>query len=213
MNNNNVPFILDELDKLHPDAKPELHYSTPFELLVATILSAQCTDRQVNKCTAVLFADHNTPEAISKLSEETLASYVKSCGFYNTKVKNIIKTATIICNEYSGEVPRTMEELIKLPGVGRKTANVVLSNAFNIPALAVDTHVARVSVRIGLADGEDVLKIERRLMEVIPKDKWSIAHHWLIFHGRRVCIAKKPRCFECTLRCFCRYYQEKESEK
>lgn len=187
------------LKERYPDAKPALWFRSPFELLVATMLSAQCTDVQVNKCTAVLFLKYNTAEAFAEISEATLEPYIKSCGFFRTKGKNIIAMSRILVTKYHGEVPQTLEELTALPGVGRKTANVVLSNAFGIPAIAVDTHVFRVSNRIGLADAKDVERTEQQLMEYIPKENWSAAHHWLIYHGRQVCAAQRPRCKECPI--------------
>ncbi len=200
--------VLDALASAHPDAKPELDFTNAFELLIATILSAQCTDKQVNKCTPALFRDHPTPESMAKLSEEELGKYIKPCGFFNTKAKHIIAACRDIVQNYGGEVPHSREGLEALPGVGRKTASVVLSNAFGVPAIAVDTHVFRVSNRIGLANAKTVEKTERQLMERIPQEKWSIAHHWLIFHGRRVCSAQRPKCEGCTLKELCRYYKE-----
>lgn len=200
--------ILNILENSYPDATTELNYSNPFELLIATILSAQCTDKQVNKVTEVLFKKYPTAYHIAKLTPEELGKEVKSCGFYKTKAENIVKTCNILISQYAGKVPETMEELTKLPGVGRKTANVVLSNAFGHPAIAVDTHVFRVSNRIGLANSEDVLKTEHQLMEAIPKERWSKAHHWLILHGRRVCKARKPLCDKCELTKHCRYFAE-----
>jgi endonuclease-3 len=191
------------LSESYPDAKPELEFSTPFELLVATILSAQCTDKQVNKATRVLFKLYNTPADFAALSEEALAPYIKTCGFFNTKGKNIIEAAKRIQSDFGGNVPDTLETLTSLAGVGRKTANVVLANAFGKDAIAVDTHVFRVSNRIGLAQAKDVYKTELQLMENIPKKDWSKAHHWLIFHGRRVCSARSPRCETCTVASAC----------
>ena len=200
--------VLRLLSDAHPDAAPELRFKNPFELLIATILSAQCTDKQVNRCTETLFRDYPDAESMARISPDKLSQYIRPCGFFNTKGKNILATCNMLISMYGGEVPQTMEELVSLPGVGRKTANVVLSNAFKKPAIAVDTHVARVSNRLGLADSNDVLKIEKQLMENIPEDKWSIAHHWLIFNGRRVCSSKKPKCGECTLKSVCRHYAE-----
>ena len=191
------------LKESYPDAKPALHFSSPFELLVATMLSAQCTDKQVNKVTDVLFKKYNTAEAFSKIDYDTLEPFIHSCGFFQMKGHNILAMSRILIEKYGGEVPRTREELTALPGVGRKTANVVLSNAFGIPAIAVDTHVFRVSNRIGLAEANDVEKTEQQLMENIPEEDWSAAHHWLIYHGRLICAAQKPKCEECTLREVC----------
>lgn len=191
------------LKESYPDAKPALHFSSPFELLVATMLSAQCTDKQVNKVTDVLFKKYNTAEAFSQIDYETLEPFIHSCGFFRMKGHNILAMSRILTEKYGGEVPQTREELTALPGVGRKTANVVLSNAFGIPAIAVDTHVFRVSNRIGLAEANDVEKTEQQLMKNIPEEDWSAAHHWLIYHGRLVCAAQKPKCEECTLREVC----------
>ncbi|NLY77481.1 MAG: endonuclease III [Tissierellia bacterium] len=199
--------------QLYPDAKAELNFSNPFELLIATILSAQTTDVQVNKITDKLFQDYKTPEDFIKLAEEELANKIKTCGFYRNKSKNILATCRILVDQYQGRIPDTMEELMELPGVGRKTANVVLSNAFNKPAIAVDTHVFRVSNRIGLADSDNVLDTEKDLMNIIDKDMWSKAHHLLIFHGRRICKARKPLCDKCPLTGYCFYYNNHVKNK
>lgn len=194
------------LEAAYPDAKPALAFSSPFELLVATILSAQCTDKQVNRCTRELFPVYNTPEQFAALSAEELEPYIHSCGFYHTKGRHIIETARILCLDFGGAVPADLGVLTKLPGVGRKTANVVLSNAFNIPAIAVDTHVFRVANRIGLAEAGTVEKTEQQLMENIPEADWGRAHHWLIYHGRQVCDARRPKCEGCTLNALCVFY-------
>lgn len=205
--------ILKILAGLYPSV-PALKFSSPFELLVAVILSAQCTDKQVNKVTDVLFKKYNKPEEFAALTPEELGEYIKSCGFYRNKAENIVNTSRILVRDYNSKVPDTMEELLKLPGVGRKTANVVLSNAFGVDAIAVDTHVFRVANRIGLANSSDVLKTEYDLMESIPKDKWSKAHHWLIYHGRNVCTARNPKCSRCPVSMYCKfYYNEKKDEK
>jgi endonuclease-3 len=203
-----IKKVIDILTELYPDAKAELNYSNPFELLIATILSAQCTDVQVNKTTAKLFKELKTPEDYLKLTEEELGEKIRSCGFYKTKSKNILGTCKLLIEKFNGEVPSSLEELITLPGVGRKTANVVLSNAFSTPAIAVDTHVFRVSNRIGLADSNNVLDTEKDLMDNIDRDMWSKAHHLLIFHGRRVCKARRPLCGKCPLKDYCFYYKE-----
>ena len=200
--------VIRGLAEAHPDARPELNFTNPFELLIATMLSAQCTDRQVNKCTPALFRDHPNAESISRMTPEEIALYIKPCGVYNTKGKNIIAACRKLVEKYGGEVPCDREALEALPGVGRKTANVVLSNAFGVPAIAVDTHVFRVSNRLGLAEAKTVEETEKQLMQAIPKQLWSIMHHYIIFHGRRVCSAKKPNCAECTLKDLCRYYKE-----
>ena len=197
--------ILKRLEKVYIDVKPGLHYNNAFELLIATIMSAQTTDRQVNEVTKTLFAKYPDAKSLCVLDIEALEQAIKSTGFYRAKAANIKKTACILEKEYDGGVPQTMQELTKLPGVGRKTANVVLSNAFGIPAIAVDTHVFRVSNRLGLADAKDVLETEKQLMENIPKQKWSAAHHWLIWHGRKVCTARAPKCESCFLADVCKY--------
>jgi len=193
------------LKETYPDAKPALHFSSPFELLVATMLSAQCTDKQVNKCTDVLFPKYNTAEAFAALDMETLEPYIKSCGVYRNKGKNILAMSRILMERYGGNVPETREELTALPGVGRKTANVVLSNAFHVPAIAVDTHVFRVANRIGLAEAKDVEHTEQQLMAHIPERDWGAAHHWLIYHGRQICAAQRPKCGICPLKEICEH--------
>jgi len=195
--------ILATLECLYGQEKCGLDFGTPFELLIATILSAQCTDVRVNIVTKELFPEYNTPEAILMLGEKELLKKIKTCGLANTKARNIILTCDRLLDEYGGIVPKSMAELITLPGVGRKTANVVMSNAFGIPAIAVDTHVFRVSKRLGLAKGKNVLEVEKELMKNIPRDKWSQAHHWIIWHGRKCCTARSPNCANCALRSLC----------
>ena len=202
-----IEKILEILEENYGNYKCGLNFSTPFELLVSTILSAQCTDERVNVVTKELFKDANTPQEIYDLGEYGLLKYIKSCGLSNTKSKNIIKTCKILIDDYNGVVPNSMEILMKLPGVGRKTANVVLSNAFGVPAIAVDTHVQRVSNRIGLAESNDVLKTEQMLMKCLPEEKWSDTHHELIWHGRKVCLARKPGCVICPLSEYCDFYK------
>lgn len=199
---------LEILRRTYPNAKPALLYTSPFELLVATILSAQSTDVMVNKCTRVLFPVANTPAQFAAMNEEELCPYIKSCGFYRTKGRHIIETARILVTQYGGEVPADLEKLQTLPGVGRKTANVVASNAFGIPAIAVDTHVFRVSNRIGLANAANVEKTEAQLQKAIPREDWSAAHHWLIYHGRQICDARKPKCELCPLSGLCEFYRK-----
>ena len=199
--------ILAELEKTYPDARPELNFRNPYETLVAVMLSAQCTDKQVNKVTPALFERYPDVESMAAASVEDVYPMVKSCGF-KSKATNIVESCRMICQRFGGQVPGDMEALQSLPGVGRKTANVVLANAFGVPTIAVDTHVFRVSNRIGLADAKDVLKTEYQLMENIPKDKWSVAHLWLIFLGRRQCSARKPKCETCPLAPYCRYHRE-----
>lgn len=209
---NTMKKALDILYDMYPEARCALNHSTPFELLVSTILSAQTTDKKVNQVTSRLFKRCNTPYEFVKLSPEELEKEIKEIGLYKAKAKNIINMSRILIEKYNGEVPSTMEDLTSLPGVGRKTANVVLSNAFGIPALAVDTHVFRVSNRIGLADSSNVLDTENQLMEVVPEELWLQTHHTLIFHGRNLCSARKPQCGECGIREYCKYYKENDKK-
>lgn len=201
-----VENILSALDHAYPNAHCELNHKNPFQLLVATVLSAQATDKKVNQVTQKLFSMYRTPEDFLQLTQEQLEQAIKEIGLYRNKAKNILAMCRELKERFNGEVPSDMESLTSLPGVGRKTANVVLSNAFGIPAIAVDTHVFRVSNRIGLADAENVEDTERQLMANIPRDMWSKAHHLLIWHGRRVCSARKPKCESCPVRQFCRYF-------
>ena len=201
--------ILAELDRLYPDARPELNFSNPYEVLVATMLSAQCTDVQVNKVTPAVFEKFPTVASMAETPVDVLFPMVKSCGF-KSKAGNIIASCQQIMANHQGEVPDTMEALTALPGVGRKTANVVLANAYHIPTLAVDTHVFRVSNRLKLADAKTELETEKQLMNVIPETDWIDAHHQLILHGRRVCDARKPKCEECTLAALCPYLKTKK---
>ena len=193
-------LILSELARLYPDARPALRFSNPFELLVAVMLSAQCTDVKVNMVTPALFAAY--PDAAAPAEIEPI---IKTCGLFHNKAKNLVLMARELTARFGGEVPADHDALESLPGVGRKTANVVMSCAFGADAIAVDTHVFRVANRLGLADAPDVLKTERQLMQNIPQSQWSRAHHWLIYHGRRVCAARKPACESCTLRALCEY--------
>jgi endonuclease-3 len=199
--------ILGELYALYPDAKPALKYSSPYELLVAVILSAQCTDERVNKVTEVLFKEHNTPQKMLTLTQGELERYIFSCGFYRNKASHILSASRDIVEKFSGVVPSTLDELKTLAGVGQKTANVVYAVAFGGDAIAVDTHVFRVSNRLGLAVGNTPEKVEKGLNEAIPKKDWSKAHHWLIYHGRRVCHSQTPACNICTLKDLCEYYK------
>lgn len=200
---------LNELAHLYPDAKPALHYTTPYELLVAVILSAQCTDERVNIVTAKLFENYSTPQAMATLSQKELEGYIFSCGFYRMKAEHILSATRDILEKFGGEVPGTIEELMTLAGVGKKTANVVYSVAFGGDAIAVDTHVFRVSNRLGLAKGTTPLAVEEGLCKAISKEDWSKAHHWLIYHGRRVCHSQKPECERCTLKELCDYGKKK----
>ncbi|WKY46399.1 endonuclease III [Eubacteriaceae bacterium ES3] len=200
--------VIATLESLYGDAGCGLNFTSPFELLVATILSAQCTDVRVNIVTEELYKKYNTPEKILSLGEAELQKKIRTCGLANTKAKNIILTCQKLLEEFGGDVPQSMNELTSLPGVGRKTANVVMSNAFGIPAIAVDTHVFRVARRIGLAQGESVLAVEKELRALLPQEVWSNAHHWLIWHGRICCTARKPKCSACELNEFCSYEQK-----
>ena len=207
MENRDFSPILDELQRLYPDARPALKYSTPYELLVAVILSAQCTDERVNKVTEALFREHNTPAAMLELTQEELERYIFSCGFYHHKAAHILSASRDIVDKFGGEVPRDFDALKTLAGVGQKTANVVWAVAFGGDAIAVDTHVFRVSNRLGLAEATTPEKTEEQLKAVIPKAEWSKAHHWLIYHGRRVCHSRKPDCANCTLAPHCKFFK------
>ena len=209
MNREQKLKILEKLEQMYPEAKAELVFSNPYEMLVATILSAQCTDRQVNKVTPAVFSRYPDPVSMASADVSDLYPMVKSCGF-STKASNIISACRIIRDIYGGEVPHTMEELTKLPGVGRKTANVVLSNAFGIPAFAVDTHVFRGCNRLGLCKADNVAETEKQMTRIIPKEKWGQAHHWLIWHGRRLCKARNPLCRDCELKDLCPYRKTAE---
>ena len=188
-----------------PAPTTELEYDTPFELLIAVILSAQATDVGVNKATSKLYPVANTPEAIQALGVDGLKTYIKTIGLFNAKAENIIKTCGILIEEHNSEVPRTREELERLPGVGRKTANVILNTAFGEPTIAVDTHIFRVSNRTGLAPGKSVLEVEKRLLRLTPDEFKKDAHHWLILHGRYTCKARKPLCGECAIIEWCEF--------
>lgn len=197
--------ILRVLEESYPDARPELNFSNPYETLVAVMLSAQCTDKQVNKVTPAVFRDFPDVASMAAIDADTLYPYVKSCGF-KSKSQNIVSACRMIMEKFDGQVPADMDKLTSLPGVGRKTANVVLATAFGQPAIAVDTHVFRVSNRLGLAEADNVLDTEMQLRRAIPKQDWSAAHHWLIFHGRRVCSARNPKCDTCPLKELCKDY-------
>lgn len=191
------------LEDVYKDAKPALLYNTPFELLIAVVLSAQCTDVRVNIITRRLFPTYSNPLDMYALGTEKLEPLIRDCGLYRAKAAHIIGLCKMLIEEYNCEVPNSFEELIKLPGVGRKTANVVMSIAFGMPAIAVDTHVFRVANRLKLGIGKTPLEVEEKLMKAIPKDKWSKAHHWLIWHGRKICKARNPLCYECPLKELC----------
>lgn len=200
--------ILARLEETYMGTETALNYSTPFELLVAVIMSAQCTDERVNKITARIFPKYNTPEKMGALSQEQLEEEIRDCGLFRSKAKNLLATCKMLTEEYNSVIPDTDEELMKLPGVGKKTANVVASIVYKVPSIAVDTHVFRVSHRLGLAKGDDPLAVEKELQKAIPKNKWSDAHHWLIWHGRKICKARKPLCSECVLVELCPYKEK-----
>jgi endonuclease-3 len=196
--------IIELLEKVHPDAKVALHYSNPLELLVATMLSAQSTDETVNKVTKALFKKYTKPEDYANVGLRELEQDIRSTGFYHNKAKNLQNAAKMLVEKYHSQVPKTMEELVELPGVARKTANIVLTNAYGVVAgVAVDTHVRRLAQRLGLSENDDPNKIEQDLMGIVPKDRWMRITDLLIFHGRRVCTAKKPNCAGCVLNKIC----------
>tara|TARA_B100000470_G_scaffold164460_1_gene129260 strand:- start:91 stop:729 length:639 start_codon:yes stop_codon:yes gene_type:complete len=204
--------IFERLKEATPNPETELQYQTPFELLLAVILSAQATDVSVNLATKKLFASANNPETIRNLGIRRLKSFIKSIGLFNTKAENILKTCQILIDEHGGLVPKDRPSLEALPGVGRKTANVILNTAFGEPTIAVDTHIFRISNRINLAPGKNVREVEDRLMRVVPNDYKQGAHHWLILHGRYVCVARKPRCGACVIEDLCEFKDKTEYE-
>lgn len=200
--------MIDWFQRHMPDAETELHYTNPYELLVAVILSAQCTDKRVNLVTPPLFAKYPTAQKLARASFEDVEPFIRSVSFANNKTRHLLGMANMLVNEFNGDVPDTIEELVKLPGVGRKTANVIVSVVFDKPGMAVDTHVFRVSARIGLTtNAKTPLQTEQQLVANIPQELLPIAHHWLILHGRYICVARKPKCPECGLRPACKYYQ------
>lgn len=203
MNQQKIAEIFARFQAANPQPRTELVYSNPFELLIAVILSAQSTDVGVNKATAQLFLVANTPAAMLKLGLSALAQHIKSIGLYPTKSKNIYKTCEILCDQFDGIVPSTREALESLPGVGRKTANVLLNTLFGEPTIAVDTHIFRVANRTGLARGKSPLIVEKKLMQVVPTQYLLHAHHWLVLHGRYVCVARKPKCYDCLIADLC----------
>lgn len=211
MNRERRSEIFRRLREANPHPTTELRYRTPFELLVAVVLSAQATDRGVNRATAGLFAAADTPAAILGLGEAGLKEHIKTIGLYNNKARNILRTCEILVLEHGGEVPRERQALEELPGVGRKTANVILNTAFGEPAIAVDTHILRVANRIGLARGKMPLEVEKKLARSTPAEFRHDAHHWLILHGRYVCLARKPRCGACLIQDLCEYPAKPES--
>ena len=212
MNANKRRAIYETLQSLNPHPTTELEYTTPFELLIAVLLSAQATDVSVNKAMRKMFPVANTPQKVLELGEEGVADYIKTIGLYRNKAKNVIATCRILIEQYGGEVPEDREALESLPGVGRKTANVILNTAFGHPTIAVDTHIFRVSNRTGLAPGDNVRTVEDHLVKVVPEEYAHDAHHWLILHGRYTCIARKPKCPSCVILDLCEYKQKTQPE-
>ncbi len=205
MNARKRKLIFQRLQAANPKPTTELHYRTPFQLLIAVILSAQATDKGVNKATEKLFKVAGTPQGILQLGEDGLKDYIRTIGLFNAKAKNIMATCRVLVERHGGKVPDDREALESLPGVGRKTANVILNTAFGQPTIAVDTHIFRVANRIGLAAGKTPLSVEKQLLETVPDDYKHDAHHWLILHGRYICTARKPRCPSCVIRDLCEY--------
>ena len=211
MNKTKRTEIFSRWQKQNPKPTTELNYRNEFELLISVILSAQATDVSVNKATGPLFKAANTPEKILKLGEKKLKNYIKTIGLFNTKAKNILKTCQILVNEHSSQVPEDRTALEALPGVGRKTANVVLNTAFGHPTIAVDTHIFRVSNRTGIAPGKTVQEVEKRLLRLVPDEFKIDAHHWLILQGRYTCIARSPKCIDCIINDLCEYKQKRSN--
>jgi len=208
LNKNKRSKIFQKLKAQNPQPTTELNYSSPFELLIAVVLSAQATDVGVNKATKKLYPVANTPEAIYALGLDGLKTYIRTIGLYNTKAKNIIKTCKLLIDQHDGQVPEDRTSLEKLPGVGRKTANVILNTAFGQPTIAVDTHIFRISNRTGIAPGKDVRVVEDKLIKFVPDEYKQDAHHWLILHGRYTCVARKPRCGSCVIYDLCEFKQK-----
>jgi len=206
----NILDIIEKVDELYPNPKCELVFNSNYELLVAVILSAQCTDKRVNTVTKELFKEYNTPQKMITLSQVELEQKIRTCGFFHNKAKHILDCSRELLEKYNGEIPSSKSDLKKLAGVGEKTANVVLATAFNVPAIAVDTHVFRVSNRIGIAKGKTVEQTQRSLEKNLPKEKWSKFHYALVLHGRYVCKAQRPKCEECKLRDVCRFYSKQK---
>ena len=211
---NNASKILKMLKEIYPDAKCSLNFNSPFELLVAVVHSAQCTDERVNKTTPSIFKKYNTPISFSKIDIHTLEELIHPCGFYHTKAKNLKACAQKIVDDFNGEVPQTMEELISLPGVGRKSANVIMLNAFNKPTgIAIDTHAKRICNRIGLSTQTEPIKIEQDLLKILKKEYIKDANHLFVYHGRNLCSARNPKCDKCPLNDLCSYYKKLHIKK
>lgn len=205
----NILEIINRVDELYVNPKCELNFSNNYELLVAVILSAQCTDKRVNQVTSELFKEFNAPEKMVMLSQDELENKIRSCGFFHNKAKHILDMSKDLIQKFGGKVPGEKEKLLSLAGVGEKTANVVLAVGFNVPAIAVDTHVFRVSNRLGLANAKDVTKTQKQLEKALPKDKWIKFHYALVLHGRYVCKAQRPNCDGCELKDYCKFYKNK----
>jgi endonuclease-3 len=205
MNSEFCHAIFEKFQAHNPFPETELHHSSPFEVLISTILSAQATDKSVNKATAELFKVANTPESMLNLGEENLKKYIKSIGLFNSKARNIIKTCQVLVDKYSSKIPNDRESLESLYGVGRKTANIVLNTVFNEPTIAVDTHIFRLANRTGMATGKNVKEVEDKLLNCVPNAYKKYAHRWLVLHGRYICLARHPKCVECSIKMYCKY--------
>lgn len=214
MKNNYIVEIIEKLKEAHPEAKCSLNFTTPFEMAIAVMLSAQCTDERVNKITPGLFSKYKTPEDFNKIDIEILEKEIYSCGFYKNKAKNIKLLAKVLIENYEGEIPQNMEELIKLPGIGRKSANVIMLEAFNRPVgIAIDTHAKRVSNRLGLSNKKDPEKIEKDLLKVVPAEYIKDVNHLFVFHGRKICKSQSPKCDICPVNDYCKYFNSKYKGK
>lgn len=208
MNKKDAIIIIETLKKMYPDAKCSLDFSTPFQMLVSVVLSAQCTDERVNKTTPSIFLKYSTPQDFADMDIELLEELIHPCGFYKTKAKNLKRTAQILVEKYDGIVPNNMEDLMSLPGVGRKSANVIMLEAFDLPqGIAVDTHCKRIANRLGFSSESDPAKIEQDLLKVIPKEYYKDVNHIFIWHGRNVCTSQKPKCDSCKLQQYCKFYK------
>ena len=209
MKKENAVEIIKKLKEYYPDATCSLNFKTPFQMAIAVLLSAQCTDERVNKVTKKFFKDYSTPEAISKLAIDDIERYIYSCGFYKNKAKNIKKLAEVVITKYNGKLPEKMEELILLPGIGRKSANVIMLEAYNNPqGIAIDTHAKRISNRLGLSKHKEPEKIEQDLLKIIPKEMFRDVNHLLVWHGRNICDSRNPKCDKCPINTFCNYYKK-----